>query len=55
MNGTFRIVEDDVYEGLTGGGERLGSACEVRNLPTIERQLKKAGVRLGSLLNQLLS
>ena len=55
MNGTFRIVEDDVYEGLTGGGERLGSACEVRNLPTIERQLKKDGVRLGAMLNELLS
>jgi hypothetical protein len=53
-NETFRIVEDYVYEGLGSGGERLGSTYEVANLPTIERQLKKAGVRLGAMLNELL-
>jgi hypothetical protein len=53
-NETFRIVEDYVYEGLAGGGERLGSAYEATNLPTIERQLKKAGVRLGALLNAVM-
>ena len=40
-----------MYEGLSGGGERLGSAYEVTNLPTIKCQLKKTGVRLGTLLN----
>jgi hypothetical protein len=53
-NETFRIVEDGVYEGLSGGGERLGSACEATNLSTIECQLKKTGVRLGMLLNAVM-
>ena len=53
-NETFRIVEDYVYEGLADGGERLGIAYEATNLPTVERRLKKAGVRLGALLNAVL-
>ncbi len=54
-NEAYRIVEDYVYEGLADGGERLGSAYEATNLPTVERQLKKAGVRLGALLNAVLA
>ena len=54
-NESFRIVEDYVYEGLTGPGDReLGPTYVQGNLPTIERQLKKAGLRLGQLLNEVL-
>jgi hypothetical protein len=54
-NESFRIVEDYVYEGLTGpSGRELGPTYVQNNLPTIERQLKKAGLRLGRLLNEAL-
>ena len=54
-NESFRIVEDYVYEGLTGpSGRELGPTYLQDNLPTVERQLKKAGLRLGQLLNEVL-
>ena len=44
-----------MYEGLEGpGASRLGDGYADRNLRTVERQLKKAGVRLGALLNSIL-
>ena len=49
------ILPNYVYEGLTGPGDReLGPTYVQGNLPTIERQLKKAGLRLGQLLNEVL-
>lgn len=54
-NESFRIPEDYVYQGLTCPGDReLGPTYVQGNLPTIERQLKKAGLRLGQLLNEVL-
>ena len=55
-NESFRIVEDYVYENLEGPQRtRLGAGYEQENRRTVERQLKKAGVRLGALLNALLT
>ncbi len=54
-NDTYRIVEDYVYENLEGpDGSRLGPGYAEQNLRTAERQLKKAGVRLGAMINQAL-
>ena len=58
-NESFRIVEDYVYDGLVevDGASRsfeLSADYEARNLHVAEMQLKKAGVRLGRLLNELL-
>ena len=55
-NESFRIVEDYVYDNLEGPHRsRLGAGYEQDNRRTVERQLKKAGVRLGALLNALLT
>ena len=54
-NESFRIVEDYVYEGLTGPNDReLGPTYMQANLPTVERRLKMAGLRLGRVLNEVL-
>lgn len=55
-NESFRIVEDYVYENLEGPDKsRLSRGYVQENRRTVERQLKKAGVRLGALLNALLA
>jgi hypothetical protein len=54
-NESFRLVEDFVYDGLEGADrERLDAGYVERNAVVIELQLKKAGVRLGAVLNQAL-
>ncbi len=54
-NESFRIVEDYVYDGLIGPNDsELGPTYVQANLPTVERQLKKAGLRLARLLNEAL-
>jgi len=55
-NESFRVVEDYVYENLEGPGKsRLGAGYVEENRRTVERQLKKAGARLGALLNEVLT
>ncbi len=54
-NESYRIVEDHVYEDLEGAhDERLSDGYDVLNRRTAELQLKKAGVRLAALLNEVL-
>lgn len=54
-NESYRIVEDYAYEGLEGEDRaRLVADYDVRNRRTAELQLKRAGVRLGALLNEVL-
>lgn len=49
---SFQLVEREVYHGVEDG--RLAAAYVERNRYTVKRQMLKAGVRLGALLNQLL-
>ena len=54
-NESYRLVEDVVYDRLEGpNGERLGDLYLERNAVVVEVQLKKAGVRLGAMLNAAL-
>ena len=57
-NESFRIVEDYVYAGLIEvdadeGRYLLSDEYELLNLHVAEMQLKKAGYRLGRLLNDI--
>lgn len=54
-NESYRLVEDFVYDDLEGPNrERLGDGYVERNAVVVEVQLKKAGVRLGAVLNAAL-
>lgn len=50
-NESYSISEDTVYEFPLGGDVK--DEYYFRNIQTVERQLKKAGVRLANLLNQI--
>lgn len=53
-NESFRIVEDDLYREVEASGGYVGQLYFDRHIGTVERQLRKAGVRLALLLNSLL-
>ena len=53
-NESFQIVEDEVYRDVEATDGCVGQPYFDRHIVTIERQLKKAGVRLALLLNALL-
>ncbi len=48
---SFQIVEQDVYDYPKNG--QIGEAYYRTNIPTVERQLQKAGFRLALVLNTL--
>jgi hypothetical protein len=49
---SFQLVEREVYHGVRDG--RLATSYVERNRYTVKRQILKAGVRLGAILNQVL-
>jgi hypothetical protein len=53
-NESFQIVEDELYREVEASGGYVGHLYFDRHIGTVERQLRKAGVRLALLLNSLL-
>lgn len=53
-NESFQVTEDHVYQGFDGSPGPLPDGYRAANRQTAERQVKKAGVRLGALLNAIL-